>query len=89
AALVEIDEDGLADEVLRYQAKIGSPSEHIALTRLAGRLSLPSTQLWLTHNCPQGTQPLTAARYPAPNWTPAGGWRVDKALVFAHTLQES
>ncbi|WP_163363631.1 transglycosylase SLT domain-containing protein, partial [Enterobacter cloacae] len=48
-----------------------------------------STQLWLTHNCPQGTQPLTAARYPAPNWTPAGGWRVDKALVFAHTLQES
>ena len=89
AALVEIDEDGLADEVLRYQAKIGNPSEHLALTRLAGRLSLPSTQLWLTHNCPQGTQPLTAARYPAPNWTPAGGWRVDKALVFAHTLQES
>lgn len=89
AALVEIDEDGLADEVLRYQAKLGSPSEHAALTRLAGRLSLPATQLWLTHNCPQGIQPLTAARYPAPNWTPAGGWRVDKALVFAHTLQES
>jgi soluble lytic murein transglycosylase-like protein len=89
AALVEIDEDELADEVLRYQAKLGTPSEHAALTRLAGRLNLPSTQLWLTHNCPQGVQPLTAARYPAPNWTPAGGWRVDKALVFAHTLQES
>ncbi|MEP9360797.1 lytic transglycosylase domain-containing protein [Sphingomonas sp. KR3-1] len=89
AALVEIDEDALADEVLRYQAKLGSPAEHAALTRLAGRLDLPSTQLWLTHNCPMGVQPLTAARYPAPNWTPAGGWRVDKALVFAHTLQES
>jgi soluble lytic murein transglycosylase-like protein len=89
AALVEIDEDALADEVLRYQAKLGNPAEHAALTRLAGRLDLPSTQLWLTHNCPMGVQPLTAARYPAPNWTPAGGWRVDKALVFAHTLQES
>jgi soluble lytic murein transglycosylase len=89
AALVEIDEDDLADEVLRYQAKLGTATEHAALTRLAGRLNLPSTQLWLTHNCPQGIQPLVEARYPAPNWTPAGGWRVDKALVFAHTLQES
>src|SRR3546814_4222915 len=24
-----------------------------------------------------------------PKWTPDGGWRVDKALVFAHALQES
>lgn len=28
-------------------------------------------------------------RYPAPNWTPKDGWRVDKALVFAFVLQES
>src|SRR3546814_15270255 len=27
--------------------------------------------------------------YPMPKWTPDGGWRVDKALVFAHALQES
>jgi soluble lytic murein transglycosylase-like protein len=30
-----------------------------------------------------------ASRYPMPNWTPDGGWRVDKELVYAHTLQES
>jgi soluble lytic murein transglycosylase-like protein len=30
-----------------------------------------------------------SARYPAPNWVPQGGWQIDKALVFAHTLQES
>jgi soluble lytic murein transglycosylase len=23
------------------------------------------------------------------SWTPEGGWRIDRALVFAHTLQES
>lgn len=89
AALVEIGETGLADEVLRHQAKFCNPGEHGALSRLAGRLDLAATQLWLSHNGPQGAHPLMQARYPSPNWTPAGGWRVDKALVFAHTLQES
>jgi len=89
AALVEIGENGLADEVLRYQAKLGTADEHAALTRLAGRLNLASTQLWLSHNGPVGAHPLAEARYPAPNWTPDGGWRVDRNLVFAHTLQES
>ncbi len=89
AALAEIDEDTLAADVIRQQAKIGDAREHASLTRLAGRLGLPSTQLWLTHNCPAGASPLNEARYPTPDWTPDGGWRVDKSLVFAHTLQES
>ena len=28
-------------------------------------------------------------RYPAPNWTPKDGWKVDKALVYAFVRQES
>lgn len=89
AALVEIGENDLADEVLRYQARLETAGEHAALTRLAGRMNLPATQLWLSHNGPAGGEALVEARYPAPNWTPAGGWRVDRNLVFAHTLQES
>jgi len=89
AALVEIGEGDLADQVLRRQARIGDPAEFPALARLAGSLDLPATQVWLSHNAPEGAPPSLAARYPAPNWTPDGGWRVDKALVFAHTLQES
>ena len=89
AALAEIGEDRLASDVLRHQARFCTPDEHAALTRLAGRLNLAAAQLWLSHNGPAGARPLVQARYPAPNWTPAGGWRVDKALVFAHTLQES
>ncbi|WP_294054523.1 transglycosylase SLT domain-containing protein [Sphingomonas sp.] len=89
AALAEIGENDLADEMLRFQATIEDPRDHEPLTRIAGRLNLPSTQLWLSNHLPAGAQPLIEARYPAPNWTPAGGWRVDKALVFAHTLQES
>jgi soluble lytic murein transglycosylase-like protein len=89
AALVEIGEGELAEAVIRQQAKIGPTGEFAALTRLAGRLNLPSTQLWLSHNAPAGSQPAVASRYPTPSWTPDGGWRVDKELVYAHTLQES
>ena len=89
AALVEIGEDDEAAELLKHQAKIGDAADYAALARVAGALNLPATQIWLSHNCPQGATPQVATRYPAPNWTPDGGWRVDKALVYAHTLQES
>lgn len=88
-ALAEIGEDGLADEVLRHQARIGDPSQYQPLSRLARDLGLPSTQLWMAYNAPTGAVPAPAAKYPAPKWTPVGGWKVDPALVYAHTLQES
>lgn len=87
--LSEIGADGLADEVLRYQARIGSPSQYAPLSRLARDLGLPSTQLWMAYNAPPGARADEAARYPAPKWVPANGWKVDPALLFAHSLQES
>lgn len=89
AALVEIGQDELAADILKHQARIGDAGDYAPLARLAGALNLPATQIWLSHNCPAGATPQVATRYPAPNWTPDGGWRVDKALVYAHTLQES
>lgn len=88
-ALAEIGEDGLADEVLRHQARIGDPSQYQPLSRLARDLGLPSTQLWMAYNVPAGGSPAPAARYPTPKWTPVNGWKIDPALVYAHTLQES
>ena len=88
-ALVEIGEEQLADEVLRHQATIGDDSDHPALIKLARELDLPRTQIWLAHNAPRGMKPDAQARFPAPKWTPDGGWRVDPALIYAHTLQES
>ncbi|HEX8553410.1 MAG TPA: lytic transglycosylase domain-containing protein, partial [Sphingomonas sp.] len=89
AALVEVGETELADQVIRQQARIGSPAEFASLVRLADTLDLPATTVWLAHNCPTGAKAGAEARYPTPNWTPASGWRVDKALVYAHTLEES
>lgn len=87
--LAEIGQDALADEVLRHQARIGSPSQYQPLTRLARDLGLPSTQLWMAYNAPRGGKPEPAIRFPTPKWTPVGGWTVDPALVYAHALQES
>ena len=89
AALVEIGDAEDADEVIRQQAKIGSPGEFGSLVRLTEQMDLPASVVWLAHNCPQGVVATAEARYPTPNWTPDSGWRVDKALVYAHTLQES
>jgi len=89
AALVEIGETGLADDVLKQQAKIGPKDEYASLVRLTETLNLPETLMWLGNNCPEGTKAPTIARFPAPKWAPAGGWTVDKSLVYAHALQES
>ncbi len=88
-ALAEIGEDRLADEVLRHQARIGDASQYGELSRLARELGLPSTQLWMAHNAPRGSRAEPALRYPAPRWQPVNGWKVDPALAYAHTLQES
>ncbi len=88
-ALSQIGRDDLADEALRHQARIGSPSQYQPLSRLARDLGMPSTQLWMAYNAPYGGKPEPAIRFPTPKWTPVGGWKVDPALVYAHALQES
>ena len=89
AALAEIGRDGLADEVLRHQALIGAAGQFQPLSRLARDIGLPATQLWMAYNAPSGARSEPASRFPTPRWTPANGWKVDPALVYAHALQES
>ena len=89
AALAEIGQDDLSSEVLLHQARIGDPAEYATLSRLARDLGLPQTQLFMAYNAPNGGAAHPASNYPSPKWTPTTGWRVDPALAYAHTLQES
>jgi soluble lytic murein transglycosylase-like protein len=89
AALIEIGQIGLGDRELRYLAQTAPQTAYPALLRLAARLELPATQYSLAVRPPIGIEAPLSARYPAPDWLPARGWRVDRALVFAHALQES
>lgn len=88
-AMVEVGQLGLADRELRHLAATAEPQAYPAILRLAARLSLPATQLWLSQRSRDGALAPLSARFPAPDWTPARGWRVDQALVYAHALQES
>ena len=88
-ALASIGQVAKADQFIRHQARLGGAAQYDALLKLANALSLPATQLWLAHNGPAGKQPGSFARFPTPDWRPDGGWRVDPALIYAHTLQES
>lgn len=89
AALAEIGEAEAADRVIRQQARIGAPADFASLARVTEQMDLPATTVWLAHNLPAGAAATADARYPMPNWTPDTGWRIDKALVYAHALQES
>jgi len=87
--LAAIGERSLAEDMLKHEARIGSPSEEAALVEVAKRLGLPGAQYWLATNGQPGARVQAADRYPRPAWTPARGWRVDPALAFAHIVQES
>jgi soluble lytic murein transglycosylase len=87
--LAQMGEPARAEELLRHQAKIGAPSEHHALIRVAERLDLPAAQLWLANTGQWGARSDADDRYPNPHWSPLNGWRVDPALAFGHIVQES
>ena len=87
--LVAIGERGLAEQMLRHQAKIGSPADQPELIAAARSLDLGGAQFWLAHNGQPGTRVAPADRYPAPRWNPDNGWRIDPALAYAHVIQES
>ncbi len=89
AALIEIGQIGLGDRELRWLAQTAPEADYPALLRLAARLGLPATQYSLAVHPPVGIEAPLSARFPAPDWVPARGWRVDRGLVFAHALQES
>lgn len=88
-ALVRIGQLGRADRELKHLWGMTDHENYDALVRLASALGLPSTQKWLSQRPPLGQTAPMALRFPAPDWTPHGGWRIDKALVFALALQES
>jgi soluble lytic murein transglycosylase-like protein len=87
--LAGIGENALAEQMLRHQAKIGSPADQPALLEVAKRLNLAGAQYWLATNGQPGVRIAAAERYPSPAWTPVRGWRVKPDLAFAHIIQES
>ncbi|WP_438725608.1 lytic transglycosylase domain-containing protein [Parasphingorhabdus sp. DH2-15] len=88
-ALISIGQNSLAEESLRYEARRAQGADHQTLLAVARAYNLPALQSWLAIYAPKNADTNRLAAFPAPRWQPVNGWKVDPALVYAHTLQES
>ncbi len=89
-ALSEAGQFYLAERELRTAFPRTRKGQAPLLLSLAERIGVPSVAmrmglyLWEYKNTP-----LDAALYPLPQWHPEGGFKVDRALLFAFMRQES
>lgn len=88
-ALKEIGRDDAADEELRLLWGREGVSVQEDMLALSSALNLPAIQIRLSRVGGTGAPAPTATRYPMPDWQPAGGFIVDRALIFAMVRKES
>lgn len=88
-ALVEVGRDDVADEELRLLWGREGVAVQDDMLAFATALNLPAIQIRLGRVGGTGDPAPIATRYPMPNWQPAGGFTVDRALIFAMVRKES
>lgn len=88
-ALVEVGRDDVADEELRLLWGREGVTVQDDLLAFAAALNLPAIQIRLGRAGGTGDPAPIATRYPMPNWQPAGGFTVDRAMIFAMVRKES
>jgi soluble lytic murein transglycosylase-like protein len=88
-ALKEVGRDDKADEELRLLWGREGVTVQEDMLALATALNLPAIQIRLGRVGGTGEPAPTATRYPMPDWQPAGGFTIDRALIFAMVRKES
>jgi len=87
-ALLQVGERHRAERDLRGLSRRSSPEQARGILALASRANMPALTLRLNEALYPGGG-YDGAAYPLPDWRPAGGYSVDRALVFAVIRQES
>lgn len=89
-ALAQVGETELADDEMTRLASRARPELAQALVALAAELNLPSTQMSLADRAGRmDGRRHDVAKYPLPQWRPAGGYRLEPSLVHAVIRAES
>lgn len=88
-ALAEVDRHDLADEELRMVWNRRLYDDYKDIIALASRLDLPATQALLARGSENPEEVPDSAFFPVPTWEPAGGFKVDRALMLGFMRQES
>ncbi len=89
-ALVQTGRSDLAEDELRRLIQSGSSETRTAVLALAGKSSMPSLSLQLSQTASNDNgQPFDGSLFPLPRWEPKGGFKVDRALLYALMRHES
>ncbi|MEO1016733.1 MAG: lytic transglycosylase domain-containing protein [Pseudomonadota bacterium] len=89
-ALHQIGQDDLAAAEIRKLAARSRPQLVKALTALAAALDLPAAQMRVAQRLRlQDGRRHDGAMYPIPDWQPASGFMIDRALTYAIARAES
>ncbi len=89
-ALSEAGQFYLAERELRSTFTSVKTKQAPLLLSLAERIGVPSVAMRMgLYLWERKDQPLDAALYPTPQWKPRGGFKVDRALIYAFMRQES
>ena len=89
-ALVQIGQRDLAESELRRMPPADLREAQTAMLALAEKAHMPSLILQLSGVATNDNgQPYEAAQYPLPPWQPTGGFKVDRALIYALMRHES
>ncbi|CAA7611948.1 Soluble lytic murein transglycosylase and related regulatory protein [Candidatus Terasakiella magnetica] len=89
-ALLQLGDRQAAEEELRklYPNAGKAVRQSILVMAYAGRMPTLAVRLGGSLPRENGRQ-HDAAAFPVPDWTPKGGWQIDKALIYALVRQES
>lgn len=89
-ALIQVGRDRFAERELRHVSISRDPSLAMAMLAIAEEARLPALALRAAgHVGDMDGSPPYGALYPVPNWEPAEGFKIDRAVVFAFMRQES
>ena len=88
-ALVEAGQQSRAEAELALAQGRVEPAMRKPLLALARRLDLAAAQLRIAGRVMTEGDVYDAALYPIPNWRPAGGFTLDRALIYGLMRQES
>jgi soluble lytic murein transglycosylase-like protein len=88
-ALLQVGQKSRAERELRGLAAAGGADLARGIMAAAGRADMPGLAMQLHNKVYADGDGLDAAGYPLPRWKPKGGFRIDRALVYAVVRQES
>lgn len=88
-ALIQVGEVRRAERELRSLSGRVDSDLARGLLAVASKTNMPALAVWLDSRLFPNGGGYDGASYPAPHWVPPGGFRVDKALIFALIRQES